>query len=102
MKIMQLAYGSTADTAVLQMQDILFKDNAARMNLPSTIGQNWRWRLKKGEFTQREAEKLFNMAELYYRLPEETYNELKAKEARKRQKGSRGQKNRGRKRRRMA
>lgn len=101
-KVIQLAYGSVADTAVLQMQDILFKDNSARMNLPSTIGQNWRWRLKKGEFTQREAEKLFDMAGLYYRLPEETYKELKAKEARKRQKGARGQKNKGRKRRNMA
>lgn len=94
--VIKLAYGSTADTAVIQMQDILLKDNSARMNLPSTIGQNWRWRLKKGEFTQREAERLFDMACLYYRLPKETYKKLKEKENRKRTKGIRGQKNKSR------
>lgn len=96
LNIIKLAYGSVADTAVLQMQDILFKDNSARMNLPSTIGQNWRWRLKKGEFAQMEAEKLFDMANLYNRLPKETYKELKAKENRKHTKGIRGQKNKSR------
>ncbi len=96
LNIIKLAYGSVADTAVLQMQDILFKDNSARMNLPSTIGQNWRWRLKKGEFAQMEAEKLFDMANIYNRLPKETYEELEAKENRKYTKGIRGQRNKSR------
>ncbi len=96
LNIIKLAYGSVADIAVLQMQDVLFKDNSARMNLPSTIGQNWRWRLKKGEFAQMEAEKLFDMANIYNRLPKEVYKQLEEKENRKHTKGIRGQKNKSR------
>ena len=49
------------------VQDILKKDNDARMNLPSTIGQNWRWRLKKGEFGEKEIKFLGKMADIYNR-----------------------------------
>ena len=31
----------------IPMQDWLGLDNAARINKPSTVGQNWRWRLKR-------------------------------------------------------
>ncbi len=58
--VIRLAYQSVADTVILQMQDILKKDNDARMNLPSTIGQNWRWRLKKEEFGEKQIAFLAN------------------------------------------
>ena len=66
-EVIRLAYQSVADTVILQMQDILKKDNDARMNLPSTIGQNWRWRLKKGEFGEKEIKFLGKMADIYNR-----------------------------------
>ena len=86
--IIKLAYASVADTAIIQMQDILLKDNKARINLPSTIGQNWRWRLKEGEFNSKEIEELFNLADIYYRLPEivyrkRAYEERRAEQSRK-------------------
>lgn len=86
--IIKLAYASVADTAIIQMQDILLKDNTARINLPSTIGQNWRWRLKEGEFNSKEIEELFNLADIYYRLPEilyrkRAYEERRAEQSRK-------------------
>ena len=65
--VIRLAYQSVADTVILQMQDILKKDNDARMNLPSTIGQNWRWRLKRGEFGEKEIKFLEKMADIYDR-----------------------------------
>lgn len=65
--MIRLAYQSVADTVILQMQDILKKDNDARMNLPSTIGQNWRWRLKRGEFGEKEIKFLVKMADIYDR-----------------------------------
>ena len=65
--VIRLAYQSVADTVILQMQDILKKDNDARMNLPSTIGQNWRWRLKRGEFGEKEIKFLGKMADIYDR-----------------------------------
>ena len=41
----RLAYSSIADLVILQMQDILKLGNEARMNHPSTVGSNWRWRV---------------------------------------------------------
>ncbi|MBQ8159333.1 MAG: 4-alpha-glucanotransferase [Clostridia bacterium] len=37
---------SPSDTAMIAMQDLLGLDNSARMNMPSTVGGNWLWRLK--------------------------------------------------------
>ena len=61
------ALGSVADTAVIPMQDYLGLDNAARMNLPSTLGENWKWRLLPEELTDELAEKMAEMAKLYGR-----------------------------------
>ena len=49
------------------MQDILGKDNSARMNFPSTLGDNWKWRMKKGEFDDKACEKLRKLADTYNR-----------------------------------
>ena len=65
--IIKLGYASVADTVIFQMQDILKKDNSARMNYPSTIGDNWRYRMKKGEFTEKIQKKLCNLADIYGR-----------------------------------
>ena len=66
-KMMQVLYMSPADTVIVQMQDLLGKDNEARMNLPSTIGTNWRWRMKKGEFTDEIRDRLRELARVYGR-----------------------------------
>jgi len=65
--IIRAAYASTADVAIMQMQDILGLDNTARMNLPSTVGQNWRWRMLPDQFDDECIEYLKDMAELYGR-----------------------------------
>lgn len=39
-----LAMRSIADLCIIPMQDYLGLDNKARMNKPSTVGDNWRWR----------------------------------------------------------
>ena len=66
--VITLAYESVADTVIIQMQDILMKNNDARMNLPSTIGKNWRWRLKKGEFNDECIRRLHKLADVYNRI----------------------------------
>lgn len=66
-KVIQMAYSSVADMVIFQMQDILKKDNSARMNYPSTIGNNWRWRLKRGEFQKKHIHMLKDLAILYGR-----------------------------------
>ena len=45
------AMSSTAGTAVIPMQDWLGLGREARMNFPSTLGDNWKWRLTDGQLT---------------------------------------------------
>ncbi len=45
--MMKCAMASSADICILQMQDLLGLDNCARMNTPSTLGDNWSWRVKE-------------------------------------------------------
>lgn len=66
-KMMCVLYNSISDTVILQMQDILEKDNSARMNFPSTMGNNWKWRLQKGEFTDALCKELKELAFIYNR-----------------------------------
>lgn len=61
------AISSVADTSILQMQDILNLDKDARINIPSTLGTNWRWRMSKDDITDELAEKLKVLNNLYGR-----------------------------------
>ncbi len=45
--VMKTALSSPANTVILQMQDYLGLGNEARINEPSTLGKNWRWRIKR-------------------------------------------------------
>ncbi len=40
-----LAMGSVAKTCIVPVQDWLGLDNSCRINQPSTLGANWRWRV---------------------------------------------------------
>ena len=73
--IIRMAYASVSDYAIIQMQDILGLDSSARMNIPSTLGGNWIWRMKKGSFSGEFIYKLRKMAKIYTRLEDnETMN----------------------------
>ena len=65
--IIRAAYASVADTAVIPMQDILALGGEARMNVPSTLGTNWKWRLKKDALTPELAEKMALWTRTYRR-----------------------------------
>lgn len=52
--ILRAAYGSVADVVIMQMQDLLKLGNEARMNFPSTVGTNWRWRFVKGSLMKEK------------------------------------------------
>ncbi len=64
------AYASVADLAVIPMQDILGLGSEARINTPSTLGDNWKWRMKPEAFTHELAQKTRELAGLYGRIPE--------------------------------
>ena len=52
---------SAAATCIIPMQDWLGLDNSARINQPSTVGQNWRWRLKKPQLTKKLQKEICQM-----------------------------------------
>ena len=58
---------SSADYAVVPMQDITGIDNAGRMNMPSTTGTNWTWRMNKTDLKSKAAEELAFLSALYGR-----------------------------------
>lgn len=60
-------YASPAQLAVIPMQDILGLGKESRMNVPSTVGGNWRWRMLPGKTTDKLAAKLRELAETYFR-----------------------------------
>lgn len=65
--IIREGYKCVADTVIFQMQDFLELGTEARMNMPSTIGGNWRWRLTDGQLTDELADRMKKLAETYGR-----------------------------------
>lgn len=66
-KIFTTAYASVANVVVFQMQDVLKVGNIGRMNLPSSMGTNWRWRMLPGEFSAEKIERLRYLCDIYGR-----------------------------------
>lgn len=66
--VIRVLCSSVADTAILRMQDILKLGADARINFPSTLGDNWKWRMVKNEYNARQAKELKNMMSLYGRI----------------------------------
>ncbi|MBP3312426.1 MAG: 4-alpha-glucanotransferase [Butyricicoccus sp.] len=63
-----LVMRSSAKTCIIPMQDYLGRDNRCRMNKPSTIGINWRWRLKDSELTRELQQEILRTTTLYGRM----------------------------------
>ncbi len=68
--VIRAAWSSTGELAVAQIQDFLGEDWSARMNTPSTASGNWQYRVQKGAFTTKIAKRIYDLNELFYRLPE--------------------------------
>ncbi|MBR5968936.1 MAG: 4-alpha-glucanotransferase [Lachnospiraceae bacterium] len=66
--MVRAALASTADTAVIPMQDLLVLGADARINTPSTIGNNWVWRMKSGAASKALAARLRALADVYGRV----------------------------------
>ena len=60
-------YSSVSDYAIVTMQDLLDKDGTSRMNVPSTVGGNWEWRMLEEDLTSERKEFLKNITKLYAR-----------------------------------
>ncbi len=66
--LMRLAWASTANTAIAPLQDVLNLGGEARMNLPASIRNNWKWRYKHEMITQERIEWLRELTFTYQRV----------------------------------
>ena len=60
-------YGSVSKMTIATMQDLLQLDTTARMNIPSTLGGNWVWRMQEGDITSEVESFLLEITKLYDR-----------------------------------
>ena len=51
------------------MQELCGFGTEARINVPSTVGNNWRWRTMDSDFTAESAEYLNRLTEICNRKP---------------------------------
>ncbi len=62
--MIRAAETSVADTCILPVQNLLELGEEARMNMPSSTGDNWSWRCPEGALTPEIAEKLAAITEV--------------------------------------
>ncbi|MCM1044175.1 MAG: 4-alpha-glucanotransferase [Candidatus Gastranaerophilales bacterium] len=66
--LIRAAIACSADTAIIPMQDYLGLGSESRINVPSTLGSNWRWRMEEGVLSKELARKIKKMTKLYGRI----------------------------------
>lgn len=58
---------SKANRVIIPLQDWLTLDDSARMNMPSTLGDNWTWRMSQKALSDKLAAKIKEMTEMFAR-----------------------------------
>ena len=61
-------WSSVADIAIAPMQDFLNLGNDSRMNLPSSFGGNWSWRVRKYQLDDDICKKIYDLSYRYGRV----------------------------------
>ena len=80
-KMVRMAMMSSAQTAIIPIQDWAGLDNSARMNTPGTIDNNWSWRMKADLITEELTEEVLEMTKRFNRTNWKALDALKKKEA---------------------
>ena len=66
---------SKAFLCMIPMQDYLGYDDHSRMNTPSTVGENWKWRMTMSDMSEELCKEVYHMTQRYgreNRLQEQT------------------------------
>ena len=66
--LISLVMRSAAKLCVIPMQDYLGLDNRYRMNTPSTVGTNWKWRIRKNQLSVKLQKEIHGIALRYGRM----------------------------------
>lgn len=61
-------WSSVSYLAIAPMQDFLRLGNEARTNLPSTLGDNWKWRAKEEDLSTDLAKRIYELTKRYGRI----------------------------------
>ena len=65
--LIKAALASIADTAIIPLQDYLHLDENSRINTPSTVGNNWSFRIDLKLVTEETIETVKEYVKKYYR-----------------------------------
>ena len=68
--MLRTLFACPANTVITPLQDVIGLDDKARMNTPSTIEGNWRWRYRRGDFSAALVRRLREMTDLFNRTSE--------------------------------
>ena len=81
----RLAMMSSANTCIIPAQDLLGLGKEARMNFPSTMGDNWKWRISGKMLPKEVRDRFYGLARISDRLSYECQHLewLKKEEAKK-------------------
>lgn len=71
--MIRLAFESRSEIAVVPLQDVLGLGSEARMNIPGTPDNNWRWRFSFSSLTEKHAEQLARISEATGRNSENAF-----------------------------
>jgi 4-alpha-glucanotransferase len=74
--LIRLAFASTADLAIVPLQDVLRLGTHARMNYPGRPEGNWSWRFTPSSITADHVHELHFLAGIYGRVPDAGWEEL--------------------------
>ena len=80
--MMRMAWASVADMAIVPMQDIIGLGSEARINIPSTLGDNWKWRATEDQINPKLAKRVRKYVQMTGRLnvaPKEETTEITSK-----------------------
>ncbi len=66
--LIRCAFASTANLAIIPMQDVLKLGSEARMNTPAATNvENWAWQMRKNDISQKIIKQLSHFSQLYNR-----------------------------------
>ncbi|MCR5595834.1 MAG: 4-alpha-glucanotransferase [Lachnospiraceae bacterium] len=65
--LIRAAHACVSDTCIIPIQDYLGLDNQARINMPSTVGGNWVWRMAPDALSDELRDEIRELTVLYGR-----------------------------------
>lgn len=65
--MIRTAFASPADWCIIPLQDFLCLDKSARINTPSTLGENWKWRVEADKLTKELCKEMKKLTVTYWR-----------------------------------